>query len=246
MDQLTNLITSGPRHWSEYYNKGNGIFLMAQNVRLGELDLSYRQPVDPPQDDSSRERSQVKKGDLLVTIVGANTGDVCQVPRELPNHYICQSIALMRPVKIELSDFITMYLMSPENGQRQYQRYIYGAGRPHLKFDELRMTAVMVPPLAEQRRIVEEVERRLSVVSALDAAIQANLRRAGRLRQSILKRAFEGRLVPQDPNDEPASVLLERIRAGREADKPRHRTGRKTQRDQQNQEKKTPRQLELL
>ena len=68
-----------------------------------------------------------------------------------------------------------------------------------------------LPPLAEQRRIVDEVERRLSVVEALEQAVEANLTRARRLRQAILKKAFEGRLVPQNPNDEPASALLERI-----------------------------------
>jgi type I restriction enzyme S subunit len=219
MGQLATLITSGPRHWSKYYDKGDGVFLMAQNVRPGKLDLSYRKLIDPPEGDSSKERSQVSKGDLLVTIVGANTGDVCQVPRELPNHYICQSVALMRPVDPIFSDFLTLYLTSPENGQRQYRRYIYGAGRPHLKFDELRMTAIMLPPLAEQRRIVAEVERRLSVVAALEREVEAALARAGRLRQSVLKRAFEGRLVPQDPSDELASVLLERIRAQRETPK---------------------------
>jgi hypothetical protein len=219
MDQLTTLMTSGPRHWSKYYGKGDGVFLMAQNVRPGKLDLSYRKLIDPPEGDSSRERSQVSKGDLLVTIVGANTGDVCQVSRELPNHYICQSVALMRPVDPIFSDFLTLYLTSPENGQRQYHRYIY-AGRPHLKFDELsdelRMTAVMLPPLAEQRHIVAEVERRLSVVAALEREVEAALARAGRLRQSVLKRAFEGRLVAQDPSDGPASVLLGRIREKRE------------------------------
>jgi len=58
------------------------------------------------------------------------------------------------------------------------------------------------------------VERRLSVVAALGREVEAALARAARLRQSILKRAFEGRLVPQDPNDEPASALLARIQAG--------------------------------
>jgi type I restriction enzyme S subunit len=215
MDQLTTLITSGPRHWSKYYGEGTGTFLMAQNVQPGKLDLSHRQPVNPPVDDSSRERSQVEKGDLLVTIVGANTGDVCRVPQELPEHYVCQSVALMRPVDVELSGFVTLYLTSPENGQRQYGAYIYGAGRPHLNFEQLRMTAVLLPPLAEQHRIVAEVERRLSVVQELEAAVEASLKRAERLRQAILKRAFEGKLVPQDPADEPAGVLLERIRAER-------------------------------
>ena len=63
-----------------------------------------------------------------------------------------------------------------------------------------------------------EVERRLSLIQQAEAAVEASLQRAERLRQSILKRAFSGQLVPQDPNDEPASVLLERIRAQREAE----------------------------
>ncbi|HST19782.1 MAG TPA: hypothetical protein VLR90_01585 [Blastocatellia bacterium] len=72
-----------------------------------------------------------------------------------------------------------------------------------------------MPPLVEQQRIVAEVERRLSVIDEIESVVEANLKRATALRQSILKRAFEGKLVPQDPNDEPASVLLERIRAER-------------------------------
>ena len=79
----------------------------------------------------------------------------------------------------------------------------------------LKALAIPLPPLAEQRRIVAEVERRLSVIQQIEAAVEANLSRAERLRQSILKQAFSGKLVPQDPNDEPASVLLERIRAER-------------------------------
>ena len=79
--------------------------------------------------------------------------------------------------------------------------------------------AVGIPPIPEQRRIVAEVERRLSVIQQAEAAVDASLQRAERLRQSILKRAFCGELVPQDPDDEPASVLLERIRAQREAER---------------------------
>ncbi len=71
--------------------------------------------------------------------------------------------------------------------------------------------------MAEQNRIVAEVERRLSVIQQTETTVETNLKRVERLRQSILKQAFSGQLVPQDPNDEPASVLLERIRAEREA-----------------------------
>jgi len=70
----------------------------------------------------------------------------------------------------------------------------------------------VAPPL-EQARIVAEVERRLSVIDNLEHTVEQNIARCGGLRQSILKRAFEGKLVPQDPADEPASQLLARIRA---------------------------------
>ena len=86
------------------------------------------------------------------------------------------------------------------------------------------MKKVPVPlaPLEEQRLIVGEVERLLSVADAMEQAIKLSLKQAKRMRQSILKQAFEGKLVPQDPNDEPAELLLERIkleRAQREAEK---------------------------
>jgi hypothetical protein len=68
------------------------------------------------------------------------------------------------------------------------------------------------PPLAEQRRIVAEVEHRLSVADEVGRTVERSLAQAERLRQSTLKKAFEGKLVPQNPEDEPASVLLEKIR----------------------------------
>jgi type I restriction enzyme, S subunit len=80
-----------------------------------------------------------------------------------------------------------------------------------------------LPPLEEQRRIVAEVERQLSLVDALAAAVDAALRRSAALRRAILERAFAGELVPQDPSDEPASVLLERIAAERAANPTRRR-----------------------
>jgi type I restriction enzyme S subunit len=72
--------------------------------------------------------------------------------------------------------------------------------------------ALPLPPLAEQAEIVAAVDRRLSVADAAETQVEHTLQRASRLRQAILRRAFEGKLVPQDPSDEPAAKLLERIR----------------------------------
>jgi type I restriction enzyme, S subunit len=71
--------------------------------------------------------------------------------------------------------------------------------------------------MEEQDFIVSEVERRFSIIERLEATIEDSLKRSESLRQSILKRAFSGGLVEQDPDDEPASALLERIRQDRQA-----------------------------
>jgi type I restriction enzyme S subunit len=101
------------------------------------------------------------------------------------------------------------------------------AGQHNISMSTLRALPVPVPPLAEQESIAAELKRRLSEADRLEAALQTNLTRAGRLRQAILKRAFSGELVPQDPSDEPASALLERIQAERGKTPAPKRRGRK-------------------
>ena len=90
------------------------------------------------------------------------------------------------------------------------------AGQANVNGTKLKLLAVPMPPETEQQILVGEVERHLSVADEVEKTITAELKRAEQLRQSILKKAFSGKLVPQDPNDEPASVLLERIKVQKE------------------------------
>ena len=92
--------------------------------------------------------------------------------------------------------------------------------QPHLYLGKIRVFPIPLPPLAEQRRIVAEVERRLSVCDKMEATIAESLKKAESLRQSILKKAFEGKLLNEKeleearaaPDWEPAGKLLERIK----------------------------------
>ena len=114
--------------------------------------------------------------------------------------------------------------------RERLERFAPATAQKNLNLRVLSDLAVLLPPSAEQRRIVAEVERRLSVIQQAEATIATSLVRAERLRQSILKRAFSGELVPQDPNDEPASALLERIKAERAASLADAKNGRKPSR----------------
>jgi len=115
-----------------------------------------------------------------------------------------------------LPDLITYYLNSTLGRSWIASVVSQQVGQANVNGAKLQSLAVPVPPLAEQARIVAQVERSLSVVEEVESLVSTGQKRAGRLRQAILKLAFEGKVVPQDPNDEPASALLERIRAERE------------------------------
>ncbi len=219
---LTEKITSGSRAWSRYYRAdAPATFVMAQNVRALRFDRSTRQGVAPPANDPERERTRVMKDDILVTIVGANTGDVCRVPSAVEDHYVCQSVALVRPAQPEMAAFLELFLNSASHGRGQYLELLYGEGRPHLSLDHLRNTAVGLPPLREQREIVRRVDALFKLADVIEARVTDATGRADSLTQAILAKAFRGDLVPTEAElarregrpYEPASVLLARIRA---------------------------------
>lgn len=188
-------------------------FIVIGNVSRGFLDFTDTRFVLSEYYDSLDSSRKPRSGDILYTVTGSY-GIPILVEKDEP-FCVQRHIAILRP----LNTLDRRYLWSALASSFVYvqaTKRATGTAQKTVSLGVLREFAIPLPPLAEQRRIVAEVERRLSVVAAMEAAVAANLKRAERLRQAILKRAFEGRLVPQYPSDEPASVLLERIRAARQ------------------------------
>ena len=213
LEQVTYLVTKGssPR-WQGFHYVDDGIaFLRSQNVGWGMLDLSNIAYL-PETFNEKEKKSILREGDVLLNIVGASIGRVAIASDELEGANMNQAVSLIRLVKDGLDNRLLMnYLISPDAQSTIHGKKV-DVARANLSLTDVSEFATPLPPLLEQQVIVSEVERCLSVADEVEKTVTTELKRAEQLRQSILKQAFSGKLVPQDPNDEPASVLLERIR----------------------------------
>lgn len=206
-------------------------FLRVANVGRGALDLAeiHRVELFP----GELLRLRLEKDDLLIVEGNGSASEIGRLARwngSIPDCVHQNHIIRARLSPVALPGFVESYWNSPEGASRLLSVASSTSGLYTLSVSKVSGVPVPMPPLAEQHRIVTEVERRLSVVEELEATVEKNLARCARLRQSILKMAFEGRLVPQDPNDEPASVLLERMRKERAPEEPRRRSVRRAPR----------------
>lgn len=160
-------------------------------------------------------KHRIEAGDLVIAALGARPPRACVIPPSIGPAIVKADCIRFHPEQQLASSHYLNYALNAESTRTRMETIVHGVGRPRLNLGEIKAIALPIPPTDEQLRIVAEVENRLSVLDKLEAAITANLKRAERLRLAVLKQAFEGELVPQDPNDEPASVLLERIREER-------------------------------
>ena len=156
----------------------------------------------------------VKEGDIILAmdrpLISSGLKIARASNRDLPS-LLVQRVARFNPIIPQMADYLFIALQT-QSFINHLTKKQTGTQLPHISAKDILSFVIPLPPITEQYRIVAEVERRLSVVAKVEAAVEAGLKRAARLRQTVFKRAFEGRLVAQDPEDEPAESLLERIK----------------------------------
>lgn len=200
-----------------YDETGPGV-VRIPNIQHGrvELDDLKRAPGSVQFDDDLL----LAPGDLLLVRTNGSRnliGRCAPVVRNLRCSFASYLIRFRLRSDVVSVEFVSLMLRAPWWRRRLEDAAASSAGQYNLSLRKLEPLPVALPPLAEQRRLVAEVERQLSFLDGCERALDIGLARAEALRRSLLKAAFEGRLVPQDAADEPASVLLERIQAERAA-----------------------------
>jgi len=150
-----------------------------------------------------------KIGDVLIAMYGATIGKVAIAGKEMTTNQACCACT---PIGI-FNYFLFYFLMG---SQSDFIKKGEGGAQPNISREKLIAHLMPIPPLSEQYRIVKHIKDVLPLIeeySVLQVSInKLNTELLGRIRKSILQEAIQGKLIPQDPNDEPASVLLQRIR----------------------------------
>ncbi len=228
LEELAEKVTDGTHQPPPFSSDGTP-FLVIRNVVTGEIDwdsvskwvthdvfLKYTSHLRP------------RRGDVLYTAVGSY-GVALEV--ETDREFMFQRhIAHVRPVvsresRLLVPRFLATVLNAP-SGRQQADAVARGVAQKTVTLKDLKRFAIPLPPVAEQKEVIQRLEVRLARSAAITESITDGPATLSLLEQSILAKAFRGDLVPQDPDDEPASKLLERIRAAR-LDKPARRTRRR-------------------
>ena len=151
-------------------------------------------------------------GDLLISCSGT-LGKIIELPSDTSEGIINQALLKIRLNNEKILNRFFINWFNSNQTQKLILDNVRGAAIQNIaSVKELKKIPLYLPTLPEQQRIVTEIEKRFAVADELEKAVNEGLEKADKLKQSIFKKAFEGKLVAQNPNDEPASILLERIK----------------------------------
>jgi len=193
-------------------------YLRVGNVYADELRLEEISEIGVTE--AEFKKVMLHDGDLLIV---EGNGSIEQIGRVAMWQDEIQECGhqnhLIRAKKVTFTNprFILLFLLSNTGRQLIVKQASSTSGLHTLSISKVCGLQLPITCIAEQEEILSILDEKLSEVQRMQSEIEINLQKSEALRQSILKRAFSGKLVPQDPNDEPASVLLEKIKAEKEA-----------------------------
>ena len=183
------------------------------NLRNQKIDFSFQpQYIKPEVHFGQLAKSRIRPGDLIMNIVGPPLGKLAIVPESFPEANTNQAAVVIRSYA-DCIPIIWLFYYLSEMSEIDSVSTRGSAGQVNISVNQTRDMLVAIPPLAEQRRIVEALDKYLALVDEIEQA-QADLDALfAQLKSKVLDLAIRGELTAQDPDDEPASVLLERIHA---------------------------------
>ena len=184
-------------------------FLRSQNVRPFRFDpagLMYIQV----EFHKRLQKSKLKPGDVVVVRSGA-PGQCCVIPESI-SEANCADLVIVRPRQELLPDYACIFINS-ESSQVHVRSEQVGVAQQHFNVGSMKRTPLLLPTIDEQREIVRRVESLFALADRVQAQYDHARVKVDKLTAALLAKAFRGELVPQDPNDEPADKLLERLRA---------------------------------
>ena len=205
-------------HSRPHYVASGIPFISVKDISGGKLDFSDCKYITEEEHCELYSRCNPEYGDILLTKVGT-TG--IPVIVDTTNEFsLFVSVALLKFNQEMLSNEYLACLINSPLVQKQAEKNTRGVGNKNWVMRDIANTLIVIPPLLEQQRIVSKLQKILPFVDnyahAYSKAKKLNNGFPNLLKKSILQEAVQGKLVPQDPNDEPASILLERIRAEKE------------------------------
>lgn len=217
VDQIVSRSEYGTSVKCDYKATGLPV-LRIPNIAAGEIDLSDMkysvQPLDLSQD------AILQPGDLLmcrtngsVNLIGKTA--LVRIPFKQPHTFASYLLRFRLLKRNILPQWLHLFVSSPQGRTFIECNAASSAGQHNISLTLMHSMPFPLPPLAEQEQIVAEVEQQLTIINKYEAVADELIKHAEWQRQAILQRAFSGQLVKQDPNDEPASVLLERIQQER-------------------------------
>jgi type I restriction enzyme S subunit len=192
----------------EYWNDGNVLWVSSQDVKSKYINDTERKITELAIVNSSTK--WIKKGSLLFVVRSGILRRIFPIAISQQDLCVNQDIQTLCLNDNYHTEFIYWYLLGKESDIR-HKCAKDGTTVESIDVQKLKKYLIPKTNLNEQIKVIKEIESRLSVCDKIEETIESSLQQAEALRLSIIKKAFEGKLLPQDPKDEPAEKLLERI-----------------------------------